>query len=112
MKSINHWLTAEDYLRLTLPLKDRRIYLVQRLGYIDSLGTQTFTTRTKGHLLKKIAGSYGGANHKLVTLDGDNGLSIAEIYDKGLTTSDRHGSKIWHEFSDWYLAQSLQRSIN
>lgn len=32
MKSINHWLTNEDFLNLTRPLKDRRIILQQQLA--------------------------------------------------------------------------------
>lgn len=102
MKSINTWLSPEDYLRLTLPLEDRSIYLVQWLGYADGKTIRTFELKTKGTLLKDIKGKYGSANHKLVSLDGDNGKSIAEIYDLGLNHEERAVSQNWHEFAEWY----------
>lgn len=106
MKSINHWFTPDDLLRLTLPLEDRRAYLTQRLGFTDGKQTKVFTVKIEGQLLKEIRGSYGAASHKLIALDGDNGLSIAEIYDKGLDSSDRRGADIWHEFAEWYKNQA------
>lgn len=105
MKSINHWLSPEDYLRLTRPLEDRTIYLVQHLGFTDGTNVKIFVTKTKGTLLKEARGTYGAANHKLVSLDGDNGLSIAEIYDKGLNQVKRYPAEIWHDFSAWFIAR-------
>jgi XTP/dITP diphosphohydrolase len=106
MKSINHWFSPEDYLRLTLPLEDRSIYLIQRLGFTNGKELKLFTSKTKGTILKEVRGLYGAANHKLVTLDGDNGLSIAEIYDRGLNSADRHAIGVWDEFLDWYVLRS------
>jgi hypothetical protein len=102
MKSINTWFSPEDYLRLTLPLKDRSIYLVQWIGYTDGTIVRTFEFKTKGTLLKEIKGNYGSANHKLVSMDGDSGKSIAEIYDQGLNREDRAVSRNWHEFAKWF----------
>ena len=103
MKSINHWFTPEDYLRLTIELKDRSINLVQWLGYADGTITKVFKHTTKGELLKEIKGQYGNANHKLVSIEGDNGLSVAEVYDKGVNNSERAVAVIWVEFMEWYL---------
>lgn len=108
MKSINTWFKPEDYLRLTLPLEDRSIYLVQWLGFTDGTEVKTFQLRTKGTLLREIKGEYGAANHKLVTMDGDNGKSIAEIYDQGLNRDDRAVSQNWHEFARWYKSANAR----
>lgn len=105
MKSINHWLSPEDYLRLTSTLQDRTINLVQRLGYTDGSVIKTFVQITKGELLKEIKGQYGSANHKVISLAGDNGLSIAEVYDAGANHSERGAAGVWVEFMEWYLAQ-------
>ena len=104
MKSINHWFSPEDLLRLTLPLEDRSIHLVQWLGYTDGTTTKIFTSRVPATLLAKIKGNYGSASHKLISLKSDNGLSIAEIYDKGLDRDDRDAAVVWHDFLEWYRA--------
>jgi XTP/dITP diphosphohydrolase len=102
MKSINHWFTPDDFLRLTLPLENRAIYLIQQLGFTDGVRTKIISRKVTGELLKAPKGQYGAANHKLVSLAGDNGLSIAEIYDQGLDASSRQGVTIWHDFMAWY----------
>lgn len=102
MKSINHWFTPEDFLRLTLPLENRCVYLVQRLGFKNGNVSKIFTRKTKGTILKEIRGKYGVTSHKLISMDGDNGLTIAEIYEKGLDKAEREISENWHEFIDWY----------
>lgn len=106
MKSINHWLSPEDYLRLTKPLADRRIFLIQRVGFTDGATTKILTAKTGGTLLTDIKGDYGLANHKLVSMDGDSGLSIAEIYDQGLDNGERAAVKVWHELLEWLTAST------
>lgn len=102
MKSINHWFTAQDLLNLTFNLDDRSVFLIQRLGYKDGNTSKIFTNKTKGTLLKEIKGEYGVASHKLISMDGDNGLTIAEIYDKGLDKAEREIGGNWHELIVWY----------
>src|SRR3990167_7888269 len=43
MKSINHWFTPEDFLRLMDGVEDRRITLHQYLAYTDGSLTKVFT---------------------------------------------------------------------
>ena len=105
MKSINHWFSPEDYLRLTSTLQNRAIHLIQRLGYTDGVVVKTFTHTTEGKLLREIKGNYGDANHKIVSLDGDKGLSIAEIYDAGENRGERDAFEIWIKFFTWFTAQ-------
>lgn len=102
MKSINHWFTTQDLLNLTSQLEDRSVYLIQRLGFKNENVTKFFTSKTKGTILRQSRGEYGVASHKLISMDGDNGLTIAEVYDKGLDTVEREIAGSWHEFIEWY----------
>lgn len=102
MKSINHWFTAQDLLRLTSQLEDRSVFLIQRLGFKDGNISKIFTNKTKGTLLKEIKGEYGVASHKLISMGGDNGLTISEVYDKGLDKAEREIGGNWHELIAWY----------
>ncbi len=38
----------------------------------------------------------------LMIMEGDNGLSIAEVYKSGADTSNRIVAKLWSEFAQWY----------
>jgi XTP/dITP diphosphohydrolase len=102
MKSINNWFSADDLLRLTLPLADRRVFLVQHLAYKDGERTKLFSLKIEGTILKEAKGSYGKASHKLFAMQGDGGLSMAEHRDKDIANSQRDVGKIWHTFSAWY----------
>lgn len=108
MKSINHWFTPDDLLRLILPLEDRSIYLIQHLGFTDGTLTKTFSSKVPGTLLREIKGTYGSASHKLISMDGDNGLSIAEIYDKNLNHHNRQAAGVLHEFIAWYKSTKMR----
>jgi inosine/xanthosine triphosphate pyrophosphatase family protein len=103
MKSMNEWFTPHDFINLTKPLKDRRIFLHARLVYIDNKTTKLFTSTFEGHLLKEARGEYGPPSQKIVSLNGDNNLSIAEVHDKGLQKNGRAVHKMWDEFCEWYL---------
>jgi inosine/xanthosine triphosphate pyrophosphatase family protein len=102
MHSLNTWFKPEDFLRLTLPLADRRIILTQILVYTDSQQQKVFTMRTEGKLIKEVRGSSEHASHTITTMPGDNGLTIAEAYNKGVDRSQRQSAQIWHEFARWY----------
>lgn len=104
MHSINAWFTAEDFLRLVLPLEDRSVTLTQYVVYADGHQQKIFTRNTHGQLLKEIRGRSPHPSHTIVTLDGDNGLSIAEAYDGGADKSSRQPALIWHEFAAWFAA--------
>jgi XTP/dITP diphosphohydrolase len=104
MKSINKWFTPEDFLRLTLPLKDRRVFLIQRIAYRDSTNQKVFDVKTEGEIQKGIRGHKSTANQKIMSMSGDNGLTISEVYDK-FTDEERmkrDTAKIWREFLNWH----------
>lgn len=102
MHSINEWFTPEDFLRLTLPLENREVILTQYLVYVDSTQQKVFKRQTKGTLLKEIRGTSAHPSHTIITIDGDDGLSIAEAYDRAIDKSTRRSAQIWHDFVDWY----------
>lgn len=102
MKSINHWFTTQDLINLTSKLDDRRIVLTQTIIYIDAETMQLFSYDNSGTLLTAPRGNYGKATHKLVALDGDNGLSMAEVLDQSTDNAARPAAQVWHEFAVWY----------
>ena len=106
MKSISHWFDAEDFLRLTLPLSDRRTLLIQRIAYKDSNTEKVITLEYEGQILKEIRGSYGTGWQKIITMPGDNGKSVAEAYDAGASVADREVTQGWKAFITWYKEYS------
>lgn len=102
MKSVAHWLTAENFLNLTRPLKDRRIILIDLLAYCDSSEMRIFRQEFTAELLPDSRGSYGISIDKIVTMPGDNGLSIAEVYDRGIPATEREISQCWVDLATWY----------
>jgi XTP/dITP diphosphohydrolase len=106
MKSIVQWFTADDFLRLTSQLSDRRVILTQWIAYQDAYEQKTFEQVYTGTILKEIRGNYGLSFHKLISMPGDDGLSVAEAYDKGVEELDREVAKGWADFVGWYGAQA------
>jgi len=102
MHSINNWFTPDDFIRLVRPLKNRDTTLTAYLIYIDQNQLKIFTQQTKGTLLKEIKGQSTHSSHTIITMDGDNGLSIAEAYDQASDKSTRVSARIWHDFAEWY----------
>lgn len=101
MKSMNHWLSVDDFVRLTGHLKDRQIFLLQYLAYKDDKTTKVFHQKREGYLLKEPKGE-GHASGNLISMVGDNGLSINEVYATDQSHNDREVAKIWHDFAKWY----------
>jgi non-canonical purine NTP pyrophosphatase (RdgB/HAM1 family) len=109
MKSMNHWFTPADFIHLTQALTDRTIYLNQLVAYQDENETVIFRKDIPGVLLQEARGSYGPAIMKVVSLEADNGLSIAETYDQGKEHDDERlnrRSDAWKELALWLLKKS------
>lgn len=102
MHSINEWFTPEDFLRLVLPLKNRKVVYTQFLIYTDGYKQKVFTRQNRGTLLKGIRGRSDHSSHTIISLDSDHGLSIAEAYDQSIDKSSRKSTQIWHDFAKWY----------
>lgn len=101
MHSINEWFTPEDFLRLTAPLKDRKVILTQCLVYDNGQQQKTFLQETEGKLLKEVRGQSSHPSHTVITLDGDKGLSIAEAYEEAVDKSTRKTAQVWQDFARW-----------
>jgi inosine/xanthosine triphosphate pyrophosphatase family protein len=102
LHSINKWFTSEDFLRLVLPLEDRKVVLTQHLIYSDNQEQKVFIKQTEGMPLKEIRGVSKYPSFQIITLAGDNGLSIAEAYDKATNKSTRKSARVWHDFAEWF----------
>lgn len=105
MHSMNTWLTPADFLRLTLPLHDRRVTRTQYLIYDDGIQQKIFSLQSHGSLLTEARGASKHASHTVISLDGENGLSIAEVLQHLSDKSTRPSAKIWHNFITWFEAQ-------
>lgn len=99
MKDINQWFTAEDFLRLTLPLEDRRVFLCQYTVYQDEYGQHLFVAKIEGALLPAIHGAGGNPNDQIISFH-DQGLSNAEVHAQG-KSSIAHRHTVWHELGEW-----------
>ncbi len=99
MKDINQWFTAEDFLRLTLPLKDRRVFLRQYVIYQDQSQTHLIKVDIEGTLLTEIKGQSENPNDQIISFN-DQGLSNAEARSQGLPVI-AHKHTAWHELGAW-----------
>jgi XTP/dITP diphosphohydrolase len=107
MKSINHWFTPDDFIRLTRDLDNRRVFLNQLVAYQDERETVVFRSDIAGMFVDEPRGTFGAACMKVITMDGDNGLTISEVYDRGAEhATERIGqlSDAWKELGKWYKA--------
>jgi inosine/xanthosine triphosphate pyrophosphatase family protein len=98
MKSMNHWLNADDFVRLTTHLEDRRIILHQYVAYHDGATVHVFTNDILGELRREPAGKFGPACMKVAMLSGDNGKTISETYDLGMQHDEarlRERGDVW-----------------
>jgi XTP/dITP diphosphohydrolase len=102
MKSMNHWLSADDFLRLTSPLTDRRVFLIKLLVYKDVSIEKVVSHTVEGTILTEARGNSDSPWTKVVTMPGDNGKTIAEVYEAKLQLSQRKSAQVWHDFFAWY----------
>lgn len=105
MKDINKQFTEEDWLRLTLPLKDRRIILRQIVVYRDLAQRQIFTDDITGTLLTQIRGRHPQkSSFGITSFDDVNGESMAEAYENGRSPTAGYRTA-WHSLFEWVVAQ-------
>jgi XTP/dITP diphosphohydrolase len=106
MKSMDYWFTSQDFLNLTRNLVDRRIILVQLLAYQDVSEQYIVRQEYTGELLTESRGVYGRPLQKVITMPGDNGLSVAEAYDQGTIHAERDVSVGWRTLAQWLKDRS------
>jgi XTP/dITP diphosphohydrolase len=110
MKSIDHWFTPQNWLDLLQHIEDRRIILIQQLAYQDDSSCTLFRKEFTGTFLTEARGNYGKTLQKVVTMPGDNGLSISEAYDNGASHGKRLATAGWDVLAEWYSKQHEQPS--
>jgi XTP/dITP diphosphohydrolase len=108
MKSINHWFKAEDFIRLMTGVQDRSIILEQRVAFFDGTELVVFTHDVLGTIVEKPRGTSDIPVTNVAAMDIDGGLTIAEVYAKGLGHSSGRIDKVsgaWKAFAEWYSAR-------
>lgn len=108
MKSINHWFTAQDFLRLLEGVKERAVILHQYLAYYDGEKLRIFSNDLGGQLIQEPRGkNERSPNTTITVLDHDSGKTVAEIFEQGLdAVVERYRGRrdVWHDFAEWYKA--------
>jgi len=105
MKSINHWFSAEDFLRLMNGIEDRRVTLRQHLAYTDGNITEVFKNDIHGHMTTESRGTdVKSPNATVIELESDNGKTIAEVFEQGteaVLARYKNRPDAWHGFFEW-----------
>lgn len=106
MKSINHWFSSEDFIRLMDGVTDRRANILEYLAYYDGSEVTIFSHVIKGTVLTEVRGDHPKAKcMNVVTLDIDNGLSITEVFNRGLADNPeryKNRGSAWYALLKWY----------
>jgi len=106
MKSVNHWFTPDDFLRLMKGINNRRIILHQYLAYTDGNVTEVFKNDIPGQIISEARGnSEKSPNMTVTVLDSDNGKTIAEVFEQGeeaVIARYKNRPDAWHGFIEWY----------
>lgn len=104
MKDINDWLRPEDWITLMSKHNDKRIFLEQRLAYIDETGVTVFEGKVEGKFLSTISKSDGLSIHRIISLGGGDGRPYNELRSENakdaITTIE--GLDAWPFLIDWY----------
>lgn len=107
MKSMNYWLKPEDFIRLMNGVTGRDVILHEYLAYCDGTETVTFLKDIRGQIMTEPRGKNGATFMKVVSMEGDNGLTLAEVQDAGKQHNlGRVGGDkdAYHAFAEWYSA--------
>jgi inosine/xanthosine triphosphate pyrophosphatase family protein len=106
MHAVNKWFTPDDFLRLTLPLKDRRVIQTSWLVFDDGRKQKVFHSEIPGTLLKEIRGKSVHPSNTVISLEGDKGLSQAEVFAQTVDQSERQYAKNWHDLCAWLTSNA------
>ena len=91
---------AEDFLRLTKPLTDRRVILAQYTMYQDEHSHQLFRRDIEGTLLPEIRGEYPDSPNMTIISFDDGKTSAAELLVQQLPVINDFRTT-WHDFGEW-----------
>jgi len=104
MKSMNHWFTPEDFIRLMHGKTDRTIYIHQYVAYHDGTHIQVFHNDIAGVVVHKPRGNFGPSVMHIAAMEGDDGLTISEAYDQGSRHDEARRANpndAWRQLGGW-----------
>lgn len=105
MKSMNKWFEPSDWLRLMNNITDRQIFMHQILVYKTETLTKVFSAKIPGIMLHSSRGDPGlNTSQAVISLDVDEGKSIAEVYSGKKVNTNRYIQRgdVWVKFAKWY----------
>ncbi len=108
MHSMNAWFSAKDFLNLTRSLTNRGVTLTQTIVYQDEDGQKVFVGKIPGTLLTEARGETKHPSLSIISLDSDNGQSIAEAHANGTISTKRATVQVWHEVAEWLDIHKFQ----
>lgn len=104
-KSVNHWFTPEDYLRLLHDSTDRSATFTQTLVYQDEHVQKLFSHQTIGEILHESRGTAGASIMKIVSFEDDKQKSISEVIGSGSHYSGKSTLQVWKNFAEWFTKE-------
>lgn len=107
MKSMNHWLTAKNFIDLTKPLSDKQVILREYLVYTNGDEARTFTHERYGVVLGEPRGKSNVAWEQVVMMDEDEGLSVAEVFEQNRMPTTKEAWQAWEDFTTWYASRLI-----
>lgn len=109
MHSMNLWLTADDFVRLCAPLKNRKVTLGQYIAYYDGTTMKVFSNDLVGKVLAKPAGKPipKHAVLEVVSFDPEQGRSIAEMHEQHQGKPFGDATHIWHKLAEWLQSSGV-----
>ena len=83
MKLCNHFLKADDWLRLMAGVNDRSIYLISHYAFHDGQTIHTSTQKYQRYFLDQKQGEHPGAPHLTVVARSGHNTSVAQDISSG-----------------------------
>lgn len=100
MKSVIHWFTPDDFIRLTRDLKDRSVTLTQVTVFQNEHTQQIFTKDLPGTLLQ-TASDYPGPSWANVVCMTSDGRSLAEVRNTNPDELAEGRDTVWNDVATW-----------
>lgn len=100
MKQCNHFLVADDWLRLMKGVADRRIYLIAYLAFADGNELRVTHYQQEAYFLETQQGVHATAPHLSVIAWKDETRSVAEMIAAGVGAHEQK-PEVWREVATW-----------
>lgn len=106
MKSIIHWFTVDDFVRLVSGLEDRQVTLQQLVAYQDEHECVVFRQDLPGQVIDKPRGNGGNQFQKILIMDEDReiNMTVSQLIDAGEQHNQRRMAMrlAWDDLGEWY----------